>query len=48
MKDMHVLKVAMAMAVFAALGSTASAQDKYLLKSPGGIAFYQVQWRLVV
>ena len=39
MKDMHVLKVAMAMAVFAALGSTASAQDKYLLKSPGGIAF---------
>jgi hypothetical protein len=39
MKRSNILKLATATAVLAALGTAVYAQDKYSLKSPGGIAF---------
>src|SRR5262245_29348193 len=39
MQRKHILKLATAAAVLAALGTAVYAQDKYALKSPGGIAF---------
>jgi Cytochrome P460 len=39
MKRKNILKIATAMALLAALGTSVYAQDKYSLKSPSGIAF---------